>query len=136
MHRSWRRRGRGRTTVIVLMGVLALASCSSDPDKAPERPRPTAVTAKDVSCDRDRATAEAKDTIERVGGLVADDYVVRFSQSTQAGVVALVDGDVQQAFDELTSTTAVTIVAKFEDDTSVKVTGFQQVRDLVASVCD
>ncbi|MEV7395990.1 hypothetical protein [Aeromicrobium sp. NPDC092404] len=118
-----------------MTGILVLASCSSDPDKAPDRPRPTALTAEGIRCDRERATAEVKDTIERVGGLVADDYVVRFSQSTQAGVVALVDGDVQKAFDELTSTTAVTIVAKFEDDTSVKVTGFQQVRDLVASVC-
>lgn len=125
-----------RGATIVLVGCLALASCSSNPDAKPARPTPTAYTAKDVACDRDRSSMDAKTTIEQVGGLASDDYVVRFSQSTRLGVVALVDGDTQKAFDELVGTYGVTVVAQIEDDGTSKVTGFQQVRDLVASICD
>ena len=125
-----------RGATIVLVGCLALAGCSSNPDAKPARPTPTAYTVKDVACDRDRSSMDAKSTVEQVGGLASDDYVVRFSQSTRLGVVALVDGDTQKAFDELVGSYGVTVVAQIEDDGTSKVTGFQQVRDLVASICD
>lgn len=127
---------RTRVAALVMLGCLATASCSSDPDAAPERPTPTVLTTKDVSCDLDKTSLDAKSTIERVGGLVTDDYVVRFAQSTRLGVVALVDGDTQKAFDELTETYGVAVVAQIEDDGTSKVTGFQQVKDVVASSCD
>lgn len=125
-----------RGTASLILSCAVLASCSSDREPTPERPAPTALTAENVSCDRDRTSTDAKTTIEQVGGLTSDDYVVRFSQSTRLGVVALIDGDIQQAFDELVTTYGVAVVAQIEDDDTGEVTGFQQVRDLVASVCD
>ena len=113
-----------------------MGSCSSDADTAPKRPTPTVFTAKGVSCDHDRTAIDAKSTVEEVGGLASMDYEVRFSESTPAGVVALVDGDTQKAFDELSGTYGVAIVAQIEDDGTTKVTGFQQVRDLVDAACD
>lgn len=133
----WRSRlSLARAAALALLVGATLGSCSSDRDATPERPTPTALTADDVSCDRDRTSPDAKTTIEQVGGLASDDFVVRFSQSTRLGVVALVDGDIQKAFDELVTTYGVAVVAQLEDDDTSKVTGFQQVRDLVASICD
>ena len=48
----------------------------------------------------------------------------------------LVDGDTDKAYDELTGSYHVAVVAKIKSDGSGKVTGFQQIRDLVASICD
>jgi hypothetical protein len=125
-----------RIASLVVLGCLAIGGCSPDPRNAPKRPTPTVFTAKDASCDHDRTSIDAKNTIERVGGLVSDDYVVRFSQSTRLGVVALVDGDTKEAFHDLAGTYGVALVAQIDDDGTSKVTGFQQVRELVASVCD
>jgi hypothetical protein len=125
-----------RLAALVVFGCLMIAGCSSDPKSAPKHPAPTVFTAKDASCNHDQTSSKAKDTIERVGGLVTDDYVVRFSESTRLGVVALVDGDTKKAFDDLADTYGVVLVAQIEDDHTSKVTGFQQVRDLVAAACD
>jgi hypothetical protein len=134
MNRSPRR--RAGLAAVVAFGCVLAASCSSDPGDAPDRPAPTAYTAKGVSCDQDETSLDAKNIIEEVGGLVSDDYVVKFSESTRLGVVALVDGDTDKAYDELTGTYHVAAVAKITSDGSGKVTGFQQIRDLVASICD
>ncbi len=48
----------------------------------------------------------------------------------------MVDGDTDKAYDELTGSYHVAVVAKIKSDGSGKVTGFQQIRDLVASICD
>ena len=132
---------RSRSTLagaasLVALGCVMLTGCSSDPASKPDRPTPTAFTAKDTACDRDRASDEAKNTIERVGGLATDDYRVRFSQSTRLGVVALVEGDTQKAYKDLVDTYGVAVVAQIKDDGTAKVTGFQQVQDLVSSICD
>ncbi len=97
---------------------------------------PRRYTAKGVSCDQDETSLDAKNIIEEVGGLVSDDFVVKFSESTRLGVVALVDGDTKKAYDELTGTYHVAVVAKLKGGGSGKVTGFQQIRDLVASICE
>ena len=128
-------RSRWSLVALVVLGLL-LGGCSSDAKGKPDRPSPTTITVKEVSCDHDRTSEDAKDTIERVGGLVFKDFVVRFSQSTRLGVVALVEGDTEEAFDELSGTYGVTVVARIDDDGSGRVTGFQQVSDLVASICD
>jgi hypothetical protein len=129
------RLGPTRVAVLVALGCVSIGG-SSGSDSAPEHPTPSAFTAKDVSCDHDQASADAEDTIERVGGLVTDDYVVRFSESTRLGVVALVDGDTTKAFDGLVDTYGVAVVAKVRDDSRTRVDDFKQVRDLVASICD
>lgn len=117
---------------MLLAACLAVTSgCGSD---AAER----TFVAKPLACDLDQSSLQAKDTIERVGGLVADDYVVRFSESTRAGVVALVSGDTRIAFDQLTHRyTGVAIVAQIDksDTSDARVTGFQQIRDLVEAAC-
>lgn len=64
--------------------VLLAAGCSSGP---------TSVSSSDLACGQDRGSEAAKDVVERVGGLRTDDFVVRMARSTEAGVVALVDGD-------------------------------------------
>lgn len=125
-----------RVAALAVLGCLAVGGCSSDPDTASKRPTPTVFTAKGVSCDHDKVSDDAKNTVEEVGGLASKDYVVRFSESTPVGVVALVRGDTQKAFDELSEKYGVAIVAKIEDDGTDKVTGFQQVRDLVDAACD
>lgn len=123
-----------KATLVMLVG-LVIAGCSSDPDAEPKRPAPTVMTAASMSCDRDRTSIDAKSTIERVGGLVTDDYVVRFAQSTKLGVIALITGDSDKAYADLTGTYDVAVVAPIDDDGTDRVTGFQQVRDLVASLC-
>ena len=130
------RLGPPRVAVLVVLAGISIGGCSSGSNSAPQHPTPSAFTAKDVSCDHDEASADAEDTIERVGGLVTDDYVVRFSESTRLGVVALVDGDTKKAFDGLVDTYGVAVVAKAKDDGQTRVNDFQQVRDLVASICD
>ncbi len=131
-----RRRTGARLAAVVVVGCITLGSCSSDPKSTPKRPAPTAYTAKDVTCDRDQTSLDAKNIVEEVGGLVSDDYVVKFSESTRLGVVALVDGDTRKAYDELAGTYHVAVVAQIDDGGADKVTGFQQIRDLVASICE
>jgi hypothetical protein len=127
--------GLARAAALTAIGCILATGCASGPEDDPRRPAPTAHTAKDVSCDRDRSSIGAKDTVERVGGLTTDDYTVRFAQSTRLGVVALVDGDTDKAYADLTGTYGVALVAEIDDDSNARVTGFQQVRDLVASAC-
>lgn len=123
--------------VVMVAGCLAIGGCSSDSEAAPDRPSPTVFTAKGLSCDHDRTSIDAKNTIERVGGLVGDDYVVRFSQSTRLGVVALVEGDTAKAFKQLSGEYGVAMVAHLKDDGDPRtVTGFEQMQDLVTSACD
>lgn len=113
----------------VLLAVLgvALAACSSPPD---------VVAAPNISCSADRTSDAAKDVVERVGGLRTDDFVVRLAQSTDAGVVALVDRDVDGAYDLLHDRYGVAVVARISgDDGEGAADGFAQVRAIVDDVC-
>ncbi|MCW2768717.1 MAG: hypothetical protein JWR27_150 [Aeromicrobium sp.] len=58
-----------------------------------------------------------------------------FAESTRVGVVALVDGDVRVAYERLHGTYGVTVVARSDDEDEDHLTGFQQVRELVDSIC-
>lgn len=120
--------------VVAVLACLGLAACSSDGD-APDGPRPTAFSATHLSCDQDQSSLIAKDTIERVGGLVEDDFVVRHAESTRLGVVALVDRHPAEAYTLLNHTYGVVIVATIDGDGS-HAAGFSQVRKLVSSACD
>lgn len=123
MHRSlW------SLAVVATVVAVTFTGCSSDS-------APTVLTVKDLSCDQDRTSIEARSAIERVGGLAGDDYVVHFAQSTRLGIVALVDGDTQQAFDELHGTYDVALVAQIQDDDDARVTGFEQLQELVKAAC-
>lgn len=126
--------GRSRrppAAAVLLAACLMAGACGSDADT-------TMFVNKPLRCDLDQSSLQAKDTIERVGGLVADDYVVRFAESTRAGVVALVSGDTRIAFDQLTRRyTGIAIVAQIDrsETSDARVTGFAQIRDLVDTAC-
>jgi hypothetical protein len=120
--------------ILVASAGLGLVACSSDGGSGPDRPGPTAVVATRLSCDVDESTDQAKDTIERVGGLVDPAFVVRHAESTRLGIVALVDRHPSQAFAQLNKQYGVAIVATADGDRS-HTAGFAQVRRLVASAC-
>jgi hypothetical protein len=85
-------------------------------------------------CDQDVSSDEAKDTIERVGGLQQPTWSVRFAESTAAGVVVLVTGDLEDAQPRLFDDYRVAvIVASAEDQTRTE--DFRAVRDAVREIC-
>lgn len=120
------------------VGCVAVG-CSSPPSPPP----PSSVeglAAPGLTCDVDRSSEEAKNTNERVGGLRTATYVVRFAQTTRLGVVALVEGDLQEAYDELTAGYGVALVAELDEhpDRSAQtstIAGFAQVRAMVEAEC-
>ena len=71
--------------------------------------------------------------MEKVGGLRTDDVVVRLARSTPAGIVALVDGDVERAYRLLHDRYGVAIVARAEGDGVAD--GLAQIERLVRSSC-
>lgn len=85
-------------------------------------------------CDQDVSSEEAKDIIERVGGLQQPTWSVRFAESTAAGVVVLVTGDLEDAepllFDDYQ---VAAIVGATEDQTRAE--DFRAVRDAVREIC-
>ncbi|WP_286689428.1 MULTISPECIES: hypothetical protein [unclassified Aeromicrobium] len=94
---------------------------------------PATVTAPDLQCGQDRTTDAAKDVVEKVGGLRTDDVVVRLARSTPAGIVALVDGDVERAYRLLHDRYGVAVVAQAEGDGVAD--GLAQIERLVRSSC-
>lgn len=115
--------------VVSVLGAVALGACSSDGDAR------TQIIADGATCDHDPSTAQAQTINEDVGGLQTDEFVVRFAESTRLGTVALVEGDVTQAYARLHGDYGVAAVAGIDDDGSARVTGFDQVRDLVDRAC-
>lgn len=111
---------------LAIAALLVAAGCS---------PGPTSVTAPDLACGQDRASEVAKDVVERVGGLRTSDFVVRLARSTEAGVVALVDGDVADAYPVLHDDYGVAIVAQVADDGGGAPDGFAQVDRLSREAC-
>lgn len=110
---------------------LALGACSSDA----QEPAETVFVAPGTRCDLPLDTPRAQTINEQVGGLQTPDFTVRFAESTRAGNVALVTGDVEKAFDVLSADYEVTVVARLEDDDSGRIVGFEQVRTLVDDIC-
>ncbi len=112
-------------------GSLVLAGCSTEKDE----PGDTVLVAPGTTCDRELGTDQAQSINEQIGGLRTDDFVVNFSQTTEAGNVALVTGDLEKAFDVLTRDYGVAVVAEYEDDDSGRIVGFEQIRTLVKDIC-
>lgn len=120
------------TTALAALSVLTAlvaGACASD-DRGPRQ-----IVADGFTCRQDPSTPEAQTVNEDVGGLQTDEFVVRFAESTRLGTVALVEGDVAKAYTRLHDDYGVTAVAGIEDDGSARVTGFEQVRDLVDEQC-
>ncbi|EGD43540.1 hypothetical protein ACWZJV_23140 [Nocardioides sp. WG-D5] len=87
-----------------------------------------------LTCDQDVSSDEAKDTIERVGGLQQPTWSVRFAESTAAGVVVLVAGDLEDAQPRLFDDYHVAaIVGLAEDQTRAE--DFKAVREAVREIC-
>ncbi len=116
------------TLAVLLLATLVIAAaCGSGPDVR---------VAPDLECTQDRTSSAAKDVVERVGGLRTDDFVVRLAQSTDAGVVALVDRDVDGAYDLLHDRYGVAIVARTTEGGGQHGSAdFAQVRELARDAC-
>jgi len=129
----------------VILGAAVLAAClsgagcasSDDSDDAGTKDSaPVSYVAEGLTCDFDRSALSAQDTNERVGGRVEKDFTVRFSRTTDVGIVALVTGDTKKAFDFLNKQYGVAIVARVERDKDPgRVASFAQVQKLVDAVC-
>jgi len=133
-----------RTSLVAAALLAALAGCGAEERVEPAQP-PTRESRSEAEnallvngrarCDQDVSSDEAKDTIERVGGLQQPTWSVRFAESTAAGVVVLVTGDLEDAepllFDDYR---VAVIVASSEDQTRAE--DFRAVRDAVREICD
>ena len=131
-----------RTSVVAAALLATLAACAEEPaepaEPATSESRTEAENAVLVNgrarCDQDVSSDEAKDTIERVGGLQQPTWSVRFAESTAAGVVVLVTGDLEDAQPRLFDDYRVAvIVASAEDQTRTE--DFRAVRDAVREIC-
>ncbi len=134
-----------RTSLVAAALLAALAGCGAESAEpaAPAEPatgesRSEAENALLVNgrarCDQDVSSDEAKDTIERVGGLQQPTWSVRFAESTAAGVVVLVTGDLEDAEPRLFDDYRVAvIVASSENQTRAE--DFRAVRDAVRDIC-
>lgn len=87
-----------------------------------------------VTCDQDVSSDEAKDTIERVGGLQQPTWSVRFAESTAAGVVVLVAGDLEDAEPRLFDDYQVAAIVGLAEDQS-RAEDFKAVREAVREIC-
>ena len=104
-------------------GVGATATVSSELRVAPG-----------VTCDQDVSSDEAKTTIERVGGLRQPTWSVRFAESTAAGVVALVTGDLGAAEVRLFDDYGVAAIVGSPEGQQ-RADDFRAVREAVRRIC-
>lgn len=118
---------KGMRRGLAIAVLLLTVGCSS------EQP---SVIGLDLVCDQDRSFAQAKDVVERVGGLRTDDFLVRLARSTEVGVVALVDGDVQGAYTVLHEDYGVSVVAQVADDGQGPADGLGQIDRITRAACD
>lgn len=139
----WRPRPQlWRTSVVAAALLATLAACAEEANEpaAPATSESRAEVENEVlvngraRCDQDVSSDQAKDTIERVGGLQQPTWSVRFAESTAAGVVVLVTGDLDDAEPTLFDDYRVAvIVASAEDQTRTE--DFKAVRDAVRELC-
>ncbi len=116
--------------LVVVLGGTSLSGCSSEGEQL------SIITAPNVTCGQDTGSDDAKDIVERVGGLVTDDFTVKFAQGTELGVVALVDQNAPRAFQVLRDDYGVVVVAQQKADGDPgSVSGFTQVQQVVDEVC-
>ncbi|MGH3351389.1 MAG: hypothetical protein ACRDPS_12045 [Nocardioides sp.] len=138
-----------RTSLVVALLVGALAGCGSDEEPAGGGGA-SAVGASEVggadpadgellvdqgvTCTQDVSSEEAKSTIERVGGLQQPTWSVRFAESTAAGVVVLVAGDLEEAEPELFDVYEVAAIVGSSDD-QTRADDFRAVHEAVRRIC-
>lgn len=129
MMRIMTARGLLPAVALAVLGAGVLGACSTDES-------PTVLEAPDLTCDVDFSSDVVKDTVERVGGRRTDDYVVAFAKGTEIGVVALVDGDAEQAYEDLGRLPQLAVVAEIggEEDPGT-IGGFTQVQTIVDDTC-
>lgn len=87
-----------------------------------------------VRCDQDVSSDEAKGTIERVGGLRSPTWSVRFAESTAAGVVVVVTGDLEDAESKLFDDYGVAAIIGSSED-QARPDDFRDVREAVSQIC-
>ncbi|MEI7058427.1 hypothetical protein WBG06_21545 [Nocardioides sp. CCNWLW239] len=133
---SW----RTPLAVAVLAAVLAGCGESVGTAEPSESSAGESATGREVSvdgparCDHDVSSDEAKGTIERVGGLQQPTWSVRFAESTAAGVVVLVDGDLEDAEARLFGDYGVAVVVGISED-QTRSEDFEAVREAVREIC-
>jgi len=138
-----------RTPLAAAVLVAALAACG---EETPAEPSAGAATAEPaagasrsgggsevllngrVTCDQDVSSDEAKDTIERVGGLQQPTWSVRFAESTAAGIVVLVAGDLEDAESRLFDDYHVAVIVGLSED-QTRAEDFRSVREAVREIC-
>ena len=131
-----------RTSVVAAALLATLAACAEEPaepaEPATSESRTEAENAVLVNgrarCDQDVSSDEAKDTIERVGGLQQPTWSVRFAESTAAGVVVLVTGDLEDAQPRLFDDYRVAVIVGSSED-QTRTEDFRAVRDAVREIC-
>lgn len=132
-----------RTPLAAAVLATALAGCGSTPAAQPTEPstdvrlgegeRELRVNGR-LRCDQDVSSEEAKDIIERVGGLQQPTWSVRFAESTAAGVVVLVAGDLDDAEPRLFDDYQVAAIVGSADD-QARAEDFSAVREAVRELC-
>ncbi len=141
-----------RTPLAAVALVAALAGCGEEAPAEPATGAATSATAEPaagasrsgsgselllngrVTCDQDVSSDEAKNTIERVGGLQQPTWSVRFAESTAAGVVVLVAGDLDDAEPRLFDDYDVAVIVGLSED-QTRAEDFRSVRDAVREIC-
>ncbi|OIJ28412.1 hypothetical protein [Nocardioides luteus] len=138
-----------RTPLAAAVLVAALAGCGEEAPAEPSSGAATAAPATGVSrsggggelllngrvtCDQDVSSDEAKNTIERVGGLQQPTWSVRFAESTAAGVVVLVAGDLEDAEPRLFDDYHVAVIVGLSGE-QTRAEDFKTVREAVREIC-
>jgi len=128
---------------VVAALLAALAACGAEEPAEPAEPATSesrtgaeneVLVNGRARCDQDVSSDEAKDTIERVGGLQQPTWSVRFAESTAAGVVVLVAGDLEDAEPRLFEDYSVAVIVGSSED-QTRTEDFKAVRDAVREIC-
>lgn len=131
-----------RTSLVAAALLAALAGCAEEPAEPAEPATGESRSEAEskllvngrVRCDQDVSSDEAKDTIERVGGLQQPTWSVPFAESTAAGVVVLVTGDLDDAEPRLFDDYRVAVIVGSSED-QTRAEDFRAVRDAVREIC-
>ncbi|MEU6135297.1 hypothetical protein [Nocardioides sp. NPDC047086] len=137
-----------RTPLAAAVLVAALAGCgeeAAEPAEPTDPAEPAAGESRSEAesellvngrarCDQDVSSDEAKNTIERVGGLQQPTWSVRFAESTPAGVIVLVVGDLEDARPRLFDDYRVAVIVA-SSEAQTRTEDFKAVREAVREIC-
>ncbi|MDR7309742.1 hypothetical protein J2S40_000800 [Nocardioides luteus] len=143
---GWRTPLAAVALLTAVAGLSGLAGCGSESvgsvepepparsSSSPDRTEDELLVNGRVTCDQDVSSDQAKSTIERVGGLQQPTWSVRFAESTAAGVIVLVAGDLEDARPRLFDDYDVAAIVGLEKEQS-RAEDFRAVRDAVREIC-